>query len=177
MAKVPLKGSERSAVDGARVLAAAAPAERMEVSVIVRRRAAARLQARLAALASGQGSAGYMTRDELSVEHGADPADFGRVRSFAQAQGLAVMQEHAARRTVISRKGTTVTTPLERAGTRVPASVVRTVRRSRRSMKQLQSILQRLHDAPQQRQSDREPQNDGPCSHAGVLEDSGEFSR
>jgi hypothetical protein len=73
----------------------------MEVSVIVRRRAAPRLQARLAALVSGQRGAGYMSRDEFAREHGADPADFARVRSFAQAQGLAVVQEHAARRTVV----------------------------------------------------------------------------
>jgi kumamolisin len=101
MAKVPLKGSERSAVEGARILAPAEPRERMEVSVLIRRRAAQRLQARLAALLSGRHGAGYMTRDEFAREHGADPADFARVRSFAQAQGLAVLQEHAARRTVV----------------------------------------------------------------------------
>jgi hypothetical protein len=38
MAKVPLKGSERAAVPGARELAPAEATERMEVSVIVRRR-------------------------------------------------------------------------------------------------------------------------------------------
>ena len=38
MAKILLKGSERSAVQGARVVAPANPAERLEVSVLVRRR-------------------------------------------------------------------------------------------------------------------------------------------
>jgi len=100
MATVPLKGSERTAMSGAQVLAPADPNERMEVSVIVRRRAAQRMRARVAAVAAGSSSA-CLSRDEFAREHGADPSDFARVRAFAQAQGLKVMQEHAARRTVI----------------------------------------------------------------------------
>ena len=40
MAKVTLQGSERTALPGARVIAAADPAERLEVSMIIRRGAA-----------------------------------------------------------------------------------------------------------------------------------------
>src|SRR5208283_2247729 len=101
MAKVILKGSERSAVPGARVLAPADPAERLEVSVIVRRRAAQRMHERIEALLSGGRAANYLSSEEFAREHGADPADFARVRAFAQAQHLAVVQEHAARRTMI----------------------------------------------------------------------------
>jgi kumamolisin len=101
MANIPLKGSERSAVPGARVLAPADPAERLEVSVIVRRRAAQRMHERIEALLSGGRAANYLSREEFAREHGADPADFARVRAFAQAQHLAVVQEHAARRTMI----------------------------------------------------------------------------
>jgi len=58
MAKVPLKGSERAAVPGARVLAPAEATERLEVSVILRRRGLGEMQSRVAALASGGRSRG-----------------------------------------------------------------------------------------------------------------------
>ena len=101
MAKVILKGSERTAVRGARVLAPADPAERLEVSVLVRRRAAQQLRTRVSGLASGKGAAAHLSREEFARDHGADPADFALVRTFAQAYGLAVLQEHPARRTSI----------------------------------------------------------------------------
>ena len=101
MAKVPLKGSARAAVPGARELAPADATERMEVSVLVRRRGLGEMQARVAALASGGRSRGVMSRDEFARAHGADPADIAAVRAFAAAHGLAVLEEHAARRTVI----------------------------------------------------------------------------
>lgn len=100
MAKFLLKGSERAAVRGARVVAPANPAERLEVSVLVRRRGLPAMQARVASLVARR-PAGHLTREEFAREHGADPLDFARVRSFAQSQGLAVVQEHAARRTVV----------------------------------------------------------------------------
>ena len=56
MAKILLKGSERSAVAGARVVAPANPAERLEVSVLVRRRGAQAMQSRVAALVAGKKS-------------------------------------------------------------------------------------------------------------------------
>lgn len=101
MANIPLRGSERSAVSGGRVLAPADPAERLEVSVIVRRRAAQRMRERIEALSSGGRAAKYLSREAFARDHGADPADFARVRAFAQTQHLAVVQEHAARRTMI----------------------------------------------------------------------------
>src|SRR5260370_4758683 len=101
MAEVPLNGSEREAVPGARVLAPAEATERMEVSVIVRRRSAGEMQSRVAALAAGERARGVMSRDEFAQAHGADPNDISAVRAFAAAHGLAVLEEHAARRTVV----------------------------------------------------------------------------
>jgi kumamolisin len=101
MAKVTLKGSERTAVPGAQVLAPADPKERLEVSMIVRRGAGTALQTRVAKLTAGNRSVGLMSREEFAKEHGADPADLGKVRKFAAAHHLTVVQEHAARRTVI----------------------------------------------------------------------------
>src|ERR1700727_2920259 len=101
MANFALRGSERVAMAGARVLAPADPTERLEVTVLVRRRARAELQARVAHLAAGKSGAPYLTREEFAARHGADPADLAAVRTFAQAQGLLVVLEHAARRTVV----------------------------------------------------------------------------
>ena len=100
MAKILLKGSERSAVPGARIVAPANPNERLEVSVLVRRRGLQAMQSRVAALAAGKRMP-HLSREEFAREHGADPSDLAKVRSFAESQGLQVLQEDAARRTVI----------------------------------------------------------------------------
>ena len=101
MAKVTLKGSERTAVSGAHVLAPADPTERLEVSIIVRRRARQALQSRVTALGTGDRSAGHLSREEFATQHGATAPDLAAVRAFATANGLAVVQENAARRTVV----------------------------------------------------------------------------
>jgi kumamolisin len=101
MANILLRGSERVAMSGARVLAPADPTERLEVTVLVRRRARAEFDARVAQLAAGEAGAPYLTREEFAARHGADAADLAAVRAFAQAQGLAVVLEHAGRRTVV----------------------------------------------------------------------------
>jgi kumamolisin len=100
MAKILLKGSERSALPGARALGPANPAERLEVTVLVRRRSPQAFQTRVSDLAAGRRTA-PMSRDEFAREHGADPADFAKVKAFAESQGLKVLEEHAARRSVV----------------------------------------------------------------------------
>src|ERR1700691_2271457 len=101
MAKVTLKGSERIAVQGARMLAPADPKERLEVSVIVRRSARQALQTRVADLTAGNRSVEFLSRDECAHEHAADRADLAAVRKLAAAHSLIVALEHAARRTVV----------------------------------------------------------------------------
>jgi kumamolisin len=101
MAKVTLEGSERTAVQGAQVLAPADPTERFEVSMLVRRRARPEFQTRVAQLATGNRAVGRLSREDFAKEHAADPADLEAVRKFAAAQGLTVVHEHAARRTVV----------------------------------------------------------------------------
>jgi hypothetical protein len=49
MARIPLKGSERAAMRGARPVAPANPTERLEVTMLVRRRARKDFAARVAA--------------------------------------------------------------------------------------------------------------------------------
>jgi kumamolisin len=101
MVNVVLKGSERVALPGARTLAPAESTERMEVSVVVRRRAAREMRSRVTSLASGDRSLNVMSRDEFAKAHGAEASDLSVVRGFANAHGLAVLEEHAARRTVV----------------------------------------------------------------------------
>ncbi len=101
MAKVSLVGSKRDAVTGARVLGDANPAERLEVSLIVRRRSAPAMHARVAALATSNGATEFLSREDFASAYGAEAADFGRVRMFASTHGLSVVEEDAARRTVV----------------------------------------------------------------------------
>src|SRR5579863_4884158 len=101
MAKVILKGSERTAAQGARILAPADPKERFEVSMIIRRSARQALQTRVAELTAGNRAADILSREEFAKEHSADPADLAAVRKFAAAHGLIVALEHAGRRTVV----------------------------------------------------------------------------
>jgi kumamolisin len=54
MANILLKGSERAAIPGARVVGPANPSERLEVSVLVRRRGQQAMQARVAGLTAGK---------------------------------------------------------------------------------------------------------------------------
>jgi kumamolisin len=101
MAKILLRGSERRPIDGARVLGPAESSERLEVTVLVRRRAREALAARAAAIASGGALGAVLSREEFARLHGADPADFAAVHAFVTAQGLGVVQQHAARRTMV----------------------------------------------------------------------------
>jgi kumamolisin len=101
MANIFLKGSERVAMPGATPAAPADPTERLEVSVIVRRGACDEFRARVAGLASGKAAGPALSREEFARRHGASAADLTAVRAFAAAHGLAVVQEHAARRTVV----------------------------------------------------------------------------
>jgi kumamolisin len=101
MAKITLPGSQRSAMSGARVSAPADPNERLEVSLIIRRQARAALQTRVQALDRGDRSAGFLSQEEFATQHGAAASDLAAVGVFAAANGLSVVQESAARRTVI----------------------------------------------------------------------------
>jgi kumamolisin len=101
MATVTLPGSERALLAGARALGDADPAERLEVSVLVRRRDRPALSSRIAALAGGDTTIPHLSREEFARGHGADAADLEAVREFASSYGLSIVQEHAARRTVV----------------------------------------------------------------------------
>jgi kumamolisin len=101
MAKSPLKGSERKPLLNSRALGAADPAERLEVTVIVRATDPQGLQARIQQIAKRRGERNHLSRADFARHHGASRADLDAVREFAEAHGLAVVQEHAGRRTLV----------------------------------------------------------------------------
>jgi kumamolisin len=101
MAKHILKGSERKPLNGARSLGKADPAERLEVSVLLRRRAENALHARLTDLHRTSGRPMHLKREEFAQQFGAEPGDIEEVKKFAKSHGLAVVQEDLSRRTVV----------------------------------------------------------------------------
>ena len=86
---------------GARSVGKADPSERLEVSVLLRFRGSDALKDRVAKLAKGEHPGRHLSREEFAQQFGADPADIAVVRQFANAHGLAVVEEDAARRTVV----------------------------------------------------------------------------
>ncbi len=95
----PLKGSERHPMPGAKSVGKSDPKERLEVSVLVRRSGADDLTKKVKDLAGGGRS--HVSREEFAKRYGAAAADFAAVKKFAEKHGLAVVQEDAARRTVV----------------------------------------------------------------------------
>src|SRR6185437_10239364 len=104
MASVPLSGSERGVLAGARALRDADPNERLEVSVVLRARAQAQLRTRLDALHAPARRAARpraLSREAFAQRHGASSANMHAVRRFARGHGLAVVAASAARRTLV----------------------------------------------------------------------------
>ena len=101
MARHVLKGSERQPLAGARAVGRADPAERMEVTVLLRRQAGAELHDRVQRLARGERAAAHLDHAGFAEKFGAHPADLAAVKAFAAAHGLSVVEEHAGRRTVV----------------------------------------------------------------------------
>lgn len=101
MARRPLKGSEKRPLPNARLIGPADPQERLEVTVLLRRRDRQGLQDRLRSLSQGDRSVSRLSRADFAQWHGASASDLNAVKGFARARGLAVVQEHAGRRTIV----------------------------------------------------------------------------
>jgi kumamolisin len=89
---VPLPGSERRPVAGAKAAAPLDDAEQLEVTLVTRRRMEL----------PGEYVAGpaTLTREQLADRHGADPADLARIRDVLTAYELAVTSTDASSRRV-----------------------------------------------------------------------------
>ena len=95
-------GSERAAVAGARVIGPANPQERIDVTLRLRPKTSLQNMAQSAVQADVlPAQRTYLSREQYAGSHGADPADVAKVRAFAQAHGLAVVEASEARRSVV----------------------------------------------------------------------------
>src|SRR5262245_28923671 len=97
---VPIPGTERTPMRGARMVAAADPNERMQVTVMVRPKQS--LAAATARVNSDTppSERRHMTHEEYRAEFGADPTDLTKVQDFAKAHNLQVSEVNDEQRSV-----------------------------------------------------------------------------
>jgi len=100
MARRAVPGSDRNPVPGARAVGRTDTEERLEVTVLVRRRDAQGFRTRVADATRGE-VASHLTPAAFAQAYGADRADLEKVADFARAHGLQVVRSDAGRRTVI----------------------------------------------------------------------------
>jgi kumamolisin len=100
---VPLAGSERVPMAGAKATGAANPDEKLQVTVLVKSKATqeTRQNAMRALVKQAPAQRKHLTRDEFAATRGADPADLEKVAEFAHEYGLTVVRSDAARRSVV----------------------------------------------------------------------------
>jgi kumamolisin len=99
---VNLRGSERVLPKGAREIGPADPNERIRVTLFLRRRSAPGAFPAVEAIGAERPSERrHLSREEFASAHGADPADLAKIRDFAAAHNLAVVEERPGRRSVV----------------------------------------------------------------------------
>ena len=100
---IPVRGSERTALKGARRVGAADPKERILVTVLVRRRPSAKdlssAVEEISALRPQERK--HLTHEEFAAVHGADPAELEKVEEFAHEHGLDVVEVSPAQRRLV----------------------------------------------------------------------------
>ena len=100
MAKIPLPGSERSLPAGAKSVGSAAPAEQLEVTIVMRRSADQELCDIVDKQCAGEAVAAHLSREEFARKFSASPQDVAKVTAFARDHGLQVVREDPACSTV-----------------------------------------------------------------------------
>ncbi|MGI8776998.1 MAG: S53 family peptidase [Acidimicrobiales bacterium] len=98
--RVPLEGSSRLPLAGARRVGDADPDQQLSVTVIVRRRTDAS-QPPTVPPTSGPADQRRQLRSAFAAAQGADPADMDRVNAFADEHGLSVDESDQARRSIV----------------------------------------------------------------------------
>lgn len=98
---IPIRGSERAALAGARVIGPADPNERVEVTVRVRPRSAVPLPIPGAMNMDRSRQHRHLNRSEFQKNYGATPEDMAKVEAFAREHGLEVVQTSLARRSLV----------------------------------------------------------------------------
>jgi kumamolisin len=99
--RLPLAGSERAPMRGAREIGPANPNEKVDVTIRLRSRAGKRPIVSANALTQPVGKRTVLSRHDFEQAHGASPESIAKIESFAREHGLSVKEKSAARRTVI----------------------------------------------------------------------------
>jgi kumamolisin len=99
--QLPLAGSERSPLEGAREIGPADPNESVDVTIRLRSRAGKKPIVDAAEFLKPIEKRTVLSRKEFEQRHGADPDSIARVESFARQHKLTVKETSPARRTVI----------------------------------------------------------------------------
>jgi kumamolisin len=99
--RVPLLGSERAPLPGARVSGRLDPDERVSVTVIIHARHLPQDSTVSEFGAPLPQRRPYLTREEFDAAYGASREDLAKVEAFAQEYALDVVEEDPARRTVV----------------------------------------------------------------------------
>jgi len=98
---LPVIGTERAPVAGARRVGPADPNEVLSVSLRLRRRADAPPLPTLKDFSAGPGTRPRVSRSEFAAKFGASDDDLNRIAAFARANSLSVVESSVARRTVV----------------------------------------------------------------------------
>ncbi|HXB57592.1 MAG TPA: S53 family peptidase [Vicinamibacteria bacterium] len=99
--RVPLPGSERTPLRGAKLVGKVDPDLRIEITLQLRRRPGSQLEQRVSQIAAQRlDERRYLTREELGRVGGADQADIAAVDKFAHEHSLSVSEASVPRRTV-----------------------------------------------------------------------------
>jgi kumamolisin len=100
---LPIAGSDRSPIRGAREIGPFDPNSQVEVTLRVRSRAKTKAITESRAFAPKLGERRILSREEFEKRYGADPDDMARVENFARGHGLTIKESHPVRRTVVLR--------------------------------------------------------------------------
>jgi kumamolisin len=99
--QVPLAGSERAPLEGAREIGPANPKETVDVTIRLRARAGKKPIVNAAEFTKPIEKRTILSRKDFEQRHGVDPDSIARVESFAVQHKLTVKEKSPARRTVI----------------------------------------------------------------------------
>jgi len=100
MDKITLQGSERAALPAAHRMSGADPSEQIRVTILVRRHAREDFHNRVAALGSGKPAAAISRARNSPHAMARAPPTSRPCARFADSHSLAVLEEHAARRSL-----------------------------------------------------------------------------
>ncbi len=101
--QVPIAGTEKKPLAGARLLGKVDPQQRIAVTVLVRPRQALspRQPAFQRLLTAPIAQRQYLSREDLAAQHGAAPGDLDKIETFAHEHELTVVHRSLAERRVV----------------------------------------------------------------------------